>query len=77
MGNGIKVIINKTTNQDPGPLVKPKDFDSTIRGRAIRGRCDPQSVGLPNVAVRSRVIINGRISGSDHTRQDQESDRHR
>ena len=36
---------------------------------AIRERCDPQSVGLPNAVIRSRAIINERISGSDHPRQ--------
>ena len=29
-----------------------------------------QSVGLPIAAIRSRVIINDRISGCDHQRQD-------
>ena len=34
-------------------------------------------MGLSKAAIRSRVIINGRISGSDHQRQDQESDHQR
>ena len=32
------------------------------------------SVGLLNAAIRSPVILYGRISGSDHQQQDQESD---
>ena len=57
MGNGIKVIINKTTNQDPGRQ---------------RGRC--QVIRHTNEIKKIKI---GMISGSDHLRQDQESDRQR
>ena len=60
----------------PGRIRRVIVNDDSRSVRYADRRCDSQSVGLPNVAIRSRVIIN-EGSGSDHPPQDQESDHQR
>ena len=51
--------------------ISESDHRRRYAGYSIRGRCDPQSVGLPNAAIHSQCDQQARISGRDHLRKDQ------